>query len=78
MKLDPFARAILNAEIKTIENNVVTLSDVDNLLLNMMSGLLPEHLSEDEVAMLVERFGDDWLSELGYAEADGYAMPTFE
>jgi hypothetical protein len=42
------------------------ISDIENLLLNMSSGLLPEYLKEKEVAMLVKRFGINWFEELGY------------
>jgi hypothetical protein len=44
------------------------IDEVDNLLLNMKAGLLPRDLTESEVFLLEERFGDDWFTELGYTE----------
>jgi len=51
------------------------LTNLENLLLNMSSGLLPEHLSKDEVKLLEEKYGPDWFSELGYKESE-YNKPT--
>jgi hypothetical protein len=42
------------------------LSRVDNLLLNMSSGLKPEELTHEEVALLKHKFGEDWMLTLGY------------
>ena len=41
-----------------------------NLLFNMASGLLPEHLSTKEIKMLEDKFGNDWFHELGYNETE--------
>ena len=49
-------------------------TEVQNLLLNMSSGLLPEHLNKREIGLLVKKFGNDWFSELGYKEPD-YKRP---
>lgn len=49
--------------------------DVNNLLLNMSGGLLPEHLQPDEVKALVEAHGDDWFEKLGYTEPK-YTKPA--
>jgi hypothetical protein len=49
------------------------ISDVANLILNMMSGLLPEHLSDDEVSLLRAKFGKNWFYDLGYD--DEYKKP---
>lgn len=43
---------------------------LDNLCLNMISGLLPENLMEEEVSLLKEKFGDNWFNELGYHEPE--------
>lgn len=43
---------------------------VDNLLLNMTAGLLPKDLTESEVSLLEERFGENWFTELGYNDWD--------
>jgi len=48
--------------------NTAKNPEVESLLKNMSAGLLPEHLSRNEVAMLEERFGKDWFAELGYYE----------
>jgi hypothetical protein len=42
------------------------LSRVDNLLLNMSAGLEPKDLTQEEVALLKHKFGEDWLFKLGY------------
>lgn len=42
------------------------IDEVDNLLLNMNAGLLPKDLTESEVHILEERFGENWFTELGY------------
>lgn len=41
-----------------------------NILLNMNGGLLPEQLSEDEIKLLQEKFGDDWFYKLGYNDQE--------
>ena len=43
---------------------------IENLYLNMISGLLPEDLKESEVNMLKEYLGDNWFEELGYHEPE--------
>lgn len=45
-----------------------------NLLLNMSGGLLPEHLTEAEVNLLKDKFGEEWFEELGYSEPE-YKRP---
>lgn len=47
-----------------------TFTPLENLYLNMASGLLPENLSEEEVNMLKEKLGDNWFEELGYYEPE--------
>ncbi len=49
---------------------------LQNLLLNMACGLLPENLSVDEVKLLENEFGKDWFEYLGYLELD-YKKPNF-
>lgn len=46
-----------------------------NLLLNMSAGLLPEHLSEDELKLLEEAYGKHWFELLGYTEPE-YVRPA--
>jgi hypothetical protein len=41
------------------------LLDLENLLLNMFSGLLPENLSKDEIELLKYRYGENWFERLG-------------
>jgi len=54
------------------------LSDeTNNLLMNMASGLLPEHLANNEINLLVKRFGKNWFAELGYSEPE-FKNPKFE
>lgn len=56
-------------------NNIDLKDATNNLLLNMSGGLLPEHLSQNEINLLEQRFGKDWFHELGYNEEDGYKNP---
>lgn len=51
-------------------------SKLENLLMNMHSGLLPENLSIDEVLILQNKYGQNWFAELGYTE-DKYKKPVF-
>ena len=48
----------------------MNIDEVDILLLNMKAGLLPKDLTESEVTMLEDRFGDNWFTELGYNDWD--------
>ena len=52
------------------------ITDVQNVCLNMLSGLLPENLSEREVKLLVKEFGEDWFKKMGYREPE-YKKPNF-
>jgi len=52
------------------------LSEVDNLLLNMTAGLLPEDLSQDECQLLKEKYGEHWFTELGYSVVT-HKLPKF-
>ncbi len=51
------------------------ISDIDNLLLNMSAGLLPENLNEEEVLLLEKEYGSSWFTELGYSEPE-YKKPV--
>jgi len=51
------------------------ITEVGNLLLNMMSGLLPEHLSKEEVTLLEMEFGKNWFEALGYDD-EHYKRPA--
>lgn len=53
------------------------IDEVDNLLLNMKAGLLPKDLTESEVRLLEDRYGNDWFTELGYTE-DDYDRSSFD
>ena len=47
----------------------ITFTDeVENLLLNMGGGLLPEHLCKEEIELLKGKYGNDWFTKLGYKE----------
>ena len=48
---------------------------VNNLLMNMSSGLLPEKLSKEDVNLLKENLGNNWFEDLGYTE--NYKKPSF-
>ena len=43
----------------------------------MHSGLLPEHLSKDEIKLLEEKYGINWFYSLGYTEPE-YKKPNFK
>jgi len=51
-------------------------TELGNLLLNMSGGLLPEHLSKQEVDLLTKEYGNDWFEKLGYTEP-GYKKPVY-
>ena len=53
---------------------MIEIDETTNLLLNMASGLLPEHLTPREVKMLENKFGKNWFEELGYNEPE-YKKP---
>ena len=53
------------------------LTYVENLLLNMLSGLPLEYLSEKEVDLVEEKYGKDWFEVLGYTEPK-YKKPNFK
>lgn len=44
------------------------IDDLTNLLLNLSAGVHPKNLTEDEVEILKNEYGEDWLNELGYTE----------
>lgn len=49
-------------------------SALDNLLMNMTSGLKPEDLTETEIQLLEANFGMEWMEKLGYS-ADRFNKP---
>lgn len=47
------------------QSNIDQLNDpAVNLLLNIMSGLDPKHLTDDEVELMVAKFGEDIRKDL--------------
>jgi hypothetical protein len=67
----------ISETIKELFNdNIIMIDEIDNIVLNLSAGLLPEHLSQDEVQMLTSRYGVNWFEELGYTEPL-YKKPTF-
>jgi hypothetical protein len=60
---------------QTLEDEDLDISDnVNNILLNMSGGLLPENLSKEEINILKKAFGKNWFTYLGYTE-DKYKKP---
>lgn len=53
------------------------LNNLENLLLNMTSGLLPESLTKEEVQLLEDKYGRNWFTALGYNDIE-YQRPKFE
>lgn len=49
-------------------------SFVENLLLNMASGLLPENLNKEEIETLEKEYGQNWFEKLGYDSS--YKRPS--
>ena len=45
------------------------IKKVENLLLNMMGGLLPEDLLPNEVKLLEREYGKNWFKILGYSKS---------
>jgi hypothetical protein len=66
----------MSKKTQIIELKDGDIDECDNLLLNMMGGLLPEHLSMEEVKLLEIRFGSDWFDVLGYDD-NNYVRPRF-
>lgn len=50
-------------------------NEVENLLMNMSGGLLPEHLQKDEIILLQNKYGPNWFEKLGYTESK-HKKPT--
>jgi len=46
----------------------VILESIQNLVLNLGAGLLPEYLTKDEIELLKIKFGSNWFTKLGYSE----------
>lgn len=61
----------------TQDFNTIDFSELENLIMNMSGGLLPEYLNKDEVALLQEKYGEDWFEKMGYKEPK-YKKPSFE
>ena len=55
----------------------IKINEVDNLLLNMQGGLLPESLSKKEIKLLENEYGKYWFKVLGYEEPK-YKKPQYE
>jgi hypothetical protein len=43
-------------------------NELDNLLMNMNMGLLPENLCQSEIELLEQKYGNNWFEKLGYSE----------
>lgn len=52
------------------------IGSVENLLLNLSGGLLPENLTSEEVKVLEKEYGPDWFEKMGYTEPE-YKRPSF-
>jgi len=59
------------------EREKLRTDELENLLLNMFGGLLPEHLSKEEQEMLKNAYGENWFERLGYAEPEYKKPLTF-
>ena len=51
-------------------NEDFNFTPFENLYFNLISGLLPENLSESEVNLLKQNLGDNWFEDLGYHEPE--------
>lgn len=54
----------------------IKFDEAENLLLNMSGGLLPEYLSDDEVKVMIARYGENWFEDMGYTEPM-YKKPAY-
>lgn len=59
-------KAALDSLSKLSAEELFNNAEFDNLLLNMAAGLKPEDLSEHEVWLIKDSYGDDWKKTLGY------------
>ena len=60
---------------RRIGGSKMMFDEIDNLLMNMSAGLLPEHLCVAEVNLLKQKYGENWFEKLGYTEL-AYKRPT--
>lgn len=51
-----------------------TFTEVENIVLNMSGGLLPENLTQSEILLLKKEYGENWFEKLGYSEPE-YKRP---
>jgi len=42
------------------------MGEFENIILNLMAGMQPDDLSEEEIEVLKEKYGEQWKQELGY------------
>lgn len=42
--------------------------ELENLLLCLSGGMPLDHLTEDEIQLFVNRYGQEWRKELGYED----------
>lgn len=69
----------MDGGIKMVEltgDQAVNITPIQNLLLNMSSGLLPKDLDKKEIKLLEKEFGKNWFYELGYD--DSYYKPVIK
>lgn len=68
----------MSEEVVGVEvHNPEEITDYENLILNLLGGAKPQHLSEEEVELLEEEHGENWFEEMGYADREGYERPNF-
>lgn len=65
-----------NSETLTFNELTNQITDFDNIVLNLFSGLLPEHLNKEEVQILHNKLCNDWFEKLGYNITE-YKKPIF-
>jgi hypothetical protein len=57
-----------------MEPKEIIITPIQNLMMNLGSGLLPENLSDSEVELLEIKYGPDWFEKLGYND-ESYNRP---
>lgn len=67
------SRHVLGVEIDDPKD----INKFENLILNFLGGMKPQHLSEDEVDLLEENVGENWFEEMGFSDFEEYEKPDF-
>ena len=59
-----------------MEPKEIIITPIQNLMMNLGGGLLPENLSDSEVELLEMKVGPDWFEKLGYTDDHNRPPPS--